>query len=113
MDIIKLASKLEYCNVDFKLNEESLNFPVLSLKIISNKFKFFYRENFIERTKFHKKYKTFLEITANKKSKLSIFKIEIDEMLSCNYRIDENIMYTDVSKIDEDQMIVFINKFQK
>ncbi len=113
MNIKDLASKLEQNNIEFNLIEKSLNYPVLSFNIMSNKFNFFYRENFIRRTKFHKRYNTFLEIIAKEKSEVSIFKIEIDEMFSCNYCIDENIMYSNVSKIDEDKMIDFINKFKK
>ena len=110
MNIQNLVLKLNHIieNIDF--NEESLNYPVLKFKIRDMEFNFFYRENFIKRTKFLKKYNTFLEITANDKSELLIFKNDIEKMFSCKYCIDQNKIYLNISKVEDYKIIDFIIK---
>lgn len=112
MNITDLAVKLRQNNINIKLNEESLNYPVLTFNKRDIEFKFFYRENFIKRSKFHKTYNTFLEIATSEKSELLIFKNKIEEMFSCKNRIKEGKIYSNVSKVEEDSMIDFINKFK-
>lgn len=112
MDIKNLAVKLEQRNIVFEMIEESFNYPVLTFKRRDIEFKFFYRENFIKRSKFHKTYNTFLEITASEKSELLIFKNKIEEMFSCKNCVKEEKIYFNISKIEEDSMIDFINKFK-
>lgn len=113
MKINELANKLEQNDFDFELIEESLNYPVLCFNKKSNQFKFFYRENYIQRTKFHKRYKTFLEITANDESEIEFLKLKIEKMLSCRYCIDEHKIYINITKIQESEIIDFINKLEK
>lgn len=113
MDIIDLATKLEQNKIDVELNRESLNYPVLSFSKLSDKFRFFYEEDFVRRTKFHKKYNTILEICVHEESNVSSIKIYIEEMLSCKSIIKDNKIYSNVSKIKENTMIDFINEFQK
>jgi len=112
MNIENLAFKLSHILEKNDLNRESLNYPVLKFKVQNTEFKFFYRENFIKRSKFHKAYNTFLEITASEKSELLIFKNKIEEIFSCKYCIKENKIYSNVSKIEDNKMIEFINKYK-
>lgn len=113
MDIKDLAVKLKQINIGCDLKEESFNYPILSFTIMPNKFKFFYRENFIRRSKFHKKYNAYLEIEVIDNSDVSFLENEINEMFSCQYCIDKNKMYANISKVEEDRMIDFINKMKK
>lgn len=112
MDIKKLSNKLERNKIEVELNKESLNYPVLSFNVLSDKFRFFYEEDFVRRTKFHKKYNTILEINAHKESNVSNIKNIIKETLSCKTIIKEGKIYSNVSKIKEDTMIGFINKLK-
>ena len=113
MDIKSLAGKLKQRNIEFEIIEESLNYPILSFTIMPNKFIFFYRENFIRRSKFHKKYNTYIEIEVIDKSDVSFLESEINKIFSCQYCIDENKVYANISKIEEDRMIDFITKLKK
>ncbi len=112
MNIENLALKVKNIVEDIEFNEESLNYPVLTFNMRSIEFKFFYRENFIKRSKFHKTYNTFLQITASEKSELLIFKNKIEEIFSCQYCIKESKIYSNVSKIEDNKMIEFINKYK-
>ena len=111
MNITDLATKLKHNNINIELNKESINFPVLLFNKASLEFKFFYRENFIKRTKFHRMYNTFLEITSNEKSKLLILKSNY--FFSCKYSIEENKIYFNVSKVEENKMINLILKLNE
>ncbi|MEX1384007.1 hypothetical protein [Lutibacter sp.] len=111
MNIKKLSSKLEQHNININLNEESLNYPVLTFNMESIEFKFFYRENFIKRSKFHKFYNTFFEITTNNKTESIVIANKIKEILFCRYCIDENKVYSNISKMSEEEIIDFIHKF--
>ena len=111
MNIKDLAVKLEQNNIKIDLNVDSLNYPVLNFNMKDYKFKFFYRENFIKRTKFHKSYCTFFEITVNDKTKILGIKKKIEEILSTKYCIENDKIYSNISKMSEDEIIDFIHKF--
>ena len=111
MNIKDLAVKLKQNNININLNEDSLNYPVLKFRIRDYEIKFFYRENFIKRTKFHKSYCTFFEIAVKDTSKISGIKKNVEEILSSKYCIVKNKIYSNISKISEDEIIDFIQKF--
>lgn len=113
MNITDLAAKLRHKSIDIDFNDDSLNYPVLKFNIQDTKIKYFYRENFIKRSKFHKKYNTYFEITVNDISQIGGVKKNIIELLSCKCRVYENKIYINISKVNEDEMLGFINKFKE
>lgn len=113
MNIENLAIKLKQSNLNINLNEESLNYPILKFKVRDKEFKFFYRENFIKRSKFHKKYNTYFEIEVLDKSDISLLKSKIETVLNSKYCVDNNKIYSNITKFEVPEIISFINEINR